>query len=62
MNSSNIENALEHRFVATWRYLSKILGILEYEKHPVKVATAFLLSLLKFGKTDINHSHPLWVL
>jgi hypothetical protein len=31
------------------------MGILEYEKHPVKVAPAFLLSLIKFGKTDKSH-------
>jgi len=37
------------------------MGILEYEKHPVKVAPAFFLGFAKSCETDINQTHKIVV-
>jgi len=65
-NSRNLKKTFEHRFLETLWHFAKSVSIFKDEKHPVKVAFAFLLGFGKSSKTDINQTHKviianLWV-
>ena len=60
-NSRNLKKTFEHRFIETLWHFAKGVSILEYEKHPIKVAFTLPLGFVKPSKADINQTHKVIV-